>query len=149
MVRDRSSERVRGGDASVASGTPNHQLQGPLHDEKEHVAWSTSLTWEEAFPINLNPCLEFAIQQQERMGQKVVEWRETVVADVQSLVNELSDEQDEWLSQAPEHVQQVYKQGTPRFVVQLPQSPGVCRTGIPCSTRRQSEARGRLATFRA
>ena len=95
------------------------QLQGPLHDEKEHVRWSTSLSWEQAFPINLNPCLEFAIEQQERMGGKVVQWRETVVDDVQSLVEELREDQDEWLSQAPEHVQQVYKQGTPKFVVQL------------------------------
>ena len=84
-----------------------------------HVKWATSLTWEEAFPINLNPCLEFAFQQQKRMGYKLVQWRNEIVSDVEHFVEELEEDQVSWLSSAPPHVREVCRQGTSKFAVKL------------------------------
>ena len=69
--------------------------------------------------MNLNPCLEFAYQQQERMGPKLIQWRNEVVDDIAKFVDELEGEQLEWMSSAPTHVQEVYRQGTNKFVVKL------------------------------
>ncbi|CAE7760192.1 unnamed protein product, partial [Symbiodinium necroappetens] len=45
-------------------------------------------------------------------------WRQEVVRDVQSLREDLQDEQEVWLQSAPHHVRLVYRQGGDKFVLQ-------------------------------
>ena len=53
------------------------------------------------------------------MGPAIHQWRTSVRNDVVSLVAELAEEQEEWLGSASPRVQQVYRQGSSQFVVQL------------------------------
>ena len=94
-------------------------LAGPADNAERHAQWALALTWEDVFPLAINPCLKWALDQQDLMGSRLHEWREAVSQDVRALVCEVCEDQDEWLALAPAHVQQVYKQGTDRFVVQL------------------------------
>ena len=102
---------------------PNEPRQPSLHppgnDEFAHFQWALSLQWLDLFPVNLNPCLQWALDMQQRMRAGLSQWRNSVREDVQALVRELAEDQEEWMSAAPPHVVRVYKQGTGKNVVQL------------------------------
>ncbi|CAE7618166.1 ftsH [Symbiodinium pilosum] len=95
------------------------QLQPPGRDEFAHFQWALSLQWLDLFPVNLNRCLQWALDMQQHMGASLQQWRDSVREDVQALVRELAEEQEAWMSAAPAHVIRVYKQGTGRNVVSL------------------------------
>ena len=94
-------------------------LKGPDDSAEQHARWALALTWEDVFPLGLNPCLKWAFDQQRQLGSRLHGWRNAISQDVRALVCEVQENQQEWLSLAPEHVQQVYKQGSEKFVVQL------------------------------
>ena len=94
-------------------------LAGPEGSATQHARWALGLTWEDVFPLALNPCLKWALDQQELLGYRLCEWRNAASKDVCELVREVREDQEEWLQLAPDHVQQAYKQGSQTFVVQL------------------------------
>ena len=95
-------------------------LAGPEGSATQHARWALGLTWEDVFPLALNPCLKWAfLDQHELLGYRLCEWRNAVSKDVCELVREVREDQEEWLQLAPDHVQQAYKQGSQTFVVQL------------------------------
>ena len=102
---------------------PNEYTHGPLVGPdtcpRQHFAWATAVRWEDAFPAKLNPCLQWAYDQQQTFGPKLVQWRQAVVEDITGFVQECAEDQEAWLATSPQHVRKVYKQGTPGYVFQL------------------------------
>ena len=56
-------------------------LRPPGLDEASRFRWATSLQWLDLFPINLNPCLQWAMDMQHHMGPALAQWRESARQD--------------------------------------------------------------------
>ena len=95
------------------------QLTWDPNEYRQHFAWATTVRWEDAFPAKLNPCLQWAYDQQQTFGPKLAQWRQAVVEDITEFVQELAEGQEAWLATSPQHVREVYKQGSPGYVFQL------------------------------
>ena len=94
------------------------QLLGPSDDPLEHLQWALRI---DSVALNFpphNPCLTWALRFGQSFGPELTRWRQEVVRDVQSLREDLQDEQEVWLQSAPHHVRLVYKQGGDKFVLQ-------------------------------
>ena len=94
------------------------QLLGPSDDPLEHLQWALRI---DSVALNFpphNPCLTWALRFGQSFGPELTRWRQEVVRDVQSLQEDLQDEQEVWLQSAPHHVRLVYKQGGDKFVLQ-------------------------------
>ena len=74
---------------------------GPDTCPRQHFAWATTVRWEDAFPAKLNPCLQWAYDQQQTFGPKLAQWRQAVVEDITGFVQELAEDQEAWLATAP------------------------------------------------
>ena len=92
------------------------ELLGPDTCPRQHFAWATAVRWEDAFPTKL---LQWAYDQRQTFGPKLAQWRQAVVEDITGFVQELAEDQEAWLATSPQHVREVYKQGTPGYVFQL------------------------------
>ena len=77
------------------------------------------LRLQQVFPLQVNPCLAWAVQRQRALGLAVVGLRRAVVEDLRSLTQEVREDQDDLTVLLPSHVAQVYKQGSPTLQFQL------------------------------
>ncbi|CAE7273577.1 unnamed protein product, partial [Symbiodinium sp. CCMP2456] len=91
---------------------------GPSEDTQQHLQWALALDASKLHFSQNNPVLEWALQSGHALGPDLSRWRKELVQDVALLREELQFEQDYWLASAPQHVQQVCRQGGNQFVLQ-------------------------------
>ncbi|CAE7799181.1 unnamed protein product [Symbiodinium sp. CCMP2592] len=85
---------------------------------QQHLQWALALDSNQLHFSENNPCLKWALQFGQSLGRDLSRWREGIVQDVRSLKEDLQFEQQYWLQSAPQHVQQVYRQGGESLVLQ-------------------------------
>ena len=92
---------------------------GPAADPLLHFQWASRLCFDSVFPIQLNQCISWCYEMQSFVGPNLPQIRKLVCDDLLELLLDTEAEQTHWLSQAPEHVRKVYRQGTDRNQLQL------------------------------
>ena len=58
----------------------------------------------------LDPSHEYALQLCLRFGTQIGRWRQTLVEDLDNMIQELEDDTNNWFQQTPTHVQKTYRQ---------------------------------------
>jgi hypothetical protein len=115
--------------AFLASRTP----LGPLPQTTPEDQLHHTTTFHEHFTVLLNtadwsddafhtdPSSHYTMQQQILWGHDLTAWREAVLQDLTTLIEEMSDETLRWVQELPTHIQAVYRQDwAPHGIVQIP-----------------------------